>query len=145
MRKLQGIIRRKIESKKNRGFTMVELIIVIALIAALSIAAVIGYGQLTASATETLEKQEAAFIIRTVNQYNQFLSTSGYATDGIDTLTKLTEAKLQDLELDASNSMINLNLSIEVTKNTPNALTWIELGTPTAGSDPRVRFKLKGE
>ena len=117
--------------KKNKGFTLVELIIVIALIAALSVAAVIGYQSLSTSANETLEKQEAAFIVRTLNQYNALLKegkSSADYKDGsfIPTIANLTAAGALKLSGGpGGNGLLDLDLTITTGTHTDQAVKWV--------------------
>ena len=131
-------LKKNMVSKKSRGFTMVELIIVIALIAALTVAAVIGYSQLTVKAEETLDRQEAAFIIRTLNQYNQLLKnpvTSGTGANVINSVTKADD--LTGLVLtggEGGNSYVSIDLSITPGDHTDCAIKLITYTAGTAGA-----------
>jgi prepilin-type N-terminal cleavage/methylation domain-containing protein len=71
--------------KRNKGFTLVELIIVIAILAILSVAAVLGFRAIQTSAQDNVEKTNAGVIVRALNNFNN------YATTPITTATGLAD------------------------------------------------------
>jgi len=116
---IQKLKTRLNRSKKSKGFTLVELIIVIALIAALSVAAVISYRSLSTSAEETLIKQEASFIVRTLNMYNSLLKSDEAPLTNTIRLSDLGRLKLTSGV--GGNGLIDLDLSIEPGAHTTEA------------------------
>ena len=68
---------------RKKAFTVVELIIVIAFVAALTTGAVAIYRRLNSSIDEMLKRNEVAFVVRTLNQYNQLLKLTGTKIAGV--------------------------------------------------------------
>jgi len=116
---------------KNRGgFTLVELIIVIAILAVLALAAMLGYANLSDSARETAEKANAGVVVRSLNTYNQLVGTG----------TKLTavpavSGNKMPLELKTSGgALVDLDLTIDTADLSAanasvalsNVLDWVE-------------------
>ena len=134
MKKMQKIKNRLMQNRK-KGFTMVELIIVIALIAALSVGAVVGYQSLSSSAADAIKRQEAAFIVRTLNQYNQYLKETAVAADFIDSVADVTGPRWVgntiNLKLTGKHLLPSLDLTINDLTLTPAEFTLFV--TPAAG------------
>jgi type IV pilus assembly protein PilA len=90
------------QSKKRKGFTLVELIIIIAILAILAVAAIIAYGNIQDNARTSLNRANAATIVRAVNTYNSLGGGGPTELAGI-TLAVIEDMALTDpVEIDLS-------------------------------------------
>jgi prepilin-type N-terminal cleavage/methylation domain-containing protein len=100
--------------KNKKGFTLVEIIIVIAIIAILAAAAMIAYGQLTRSAEENAEKASAGVIVRSLNTFNDLTGPNGTAQllDSGALGATLPNIVQNDLILTVPPNLVNLDLTL---------------------------------
>lgn len=68
--------------KRNKGFTLVELISVIALLLVLSVLAVVAYSNITDAARNAAIQSDANTLARAINSFNSVVNSSGRIEGG---------------------------------------------------------------
>lgn len=102
----------KTQNKNRKGFTLVELVVVIAILAVLSVGAITGYSNVRDGADEAVAKANASVIVNSLNTFN----TLAHTDNQITTTTAATYAKLTSLVLDTDDGdLVSMDLSISAT------------------------------
>ena len=118
-------------AKKRKGFSLVELIIVIGVLAILAVAAIMIIGNVRDNARTAANRSNAQSIIRAVNTHNS-LSTTPHTLTGDSAAMSTALAALVLTEDEAGGTEMNLGISISADEYA-EAWAWID---PIAGSDP---------
>ena len=75
-----GFIKNNIKSSSERGFTIVELLIVIVVIGILAAITIVSFNGVTAKANSTSAKAAASSVLKKAEAYNASENTTGYPT-----------------------------------------------------------------
>lgn len=104
---------KKLFNKKEQGFTLVELIVVIAIIGVLAVIVVPNFVGLTQKAKDGTVIANASVIAGAVNVYNALNPEDAITTLDPDSIGKINTAELWPTGLEASSTNENTKAAIE--------------------------------
>ena len=104
-------------TRKNRkGFTLIELIVVIGILVVLSVLAAVAYGNLTQDSRDAANNADAAVIARSLNTFNA-ITDDAPVTALADSGAMITQLQSMNVSNDGStpfSGVINLNCNVAV-------------------------------
>lgn len=122
----------------SQGFTLVELLIVIVVIAILAAITIVSYGNVTKKANDTAAAQNAGSVRSAAETYNvDPATTAGYPADAATFRTYVTSssstAKLNGVTI-SNNTTTSPNVQLSGSNGTVAVIYAAKSGTPTPGA-----------
>ena len=113
--------------KKNKGFTLVELMVVLTILLILSTLAVVTFGGVMDSARESAQMADAGILVRQINTFNSLARPEAQITNHEDVRNLINERGVVSLNLVSGpypqgNSEIDFELGVSISPDRFNEI-----------------------